>query len=88
MENLVQVRVAAKTLVAEGVATFDLVPVEGDSLAPFDAGAHIDVHVPDGPVRQYSLYELPGEPRRYRGPTQTAAVAGASALGGTPPAFL
>ena len=66
MENLMQVRVAAKTLVAEGVATFDLVPVEGDSLAPFDAGAHIDVHVPDGPVRQYSLYELPGEPRRYR----------------------
>src|SRR5206468_3895780 len=43
-----------------------LVPVEGDSLPPFDAGAHIDVHVPDGPVRQYSLYELPGEPRRYR----------------------
>jgi vanillate O-demethylase ferredoxin subunit len=66
MENLMQVRVAAKTLVAEGVATFDLVPVEGESLPPFDAGAHIDVHVPDGPVRQYSLYELPGEPRRYR----------------------
>ncbi len=66
MEDLMQVRVAAKTLVAEGVATFDLVPVGGDSLPPFDAGAHIDVHVPDGPVRQYSLYELPAEPRRYR----------------------
>jgi vanillate O-demethylase ferredoxin subunit len=66
MEQLMQVRVAAKTLVAESVATFDLVPVEGDTLPPFDAGAHIDVHVPDGPVRQYSLCELPAEPRRYR----------------------
>jgi len=66
MENLMQVRVAAKTLVAEGVAAFDLVPVEGASLPAFDAGAHIDVHVPGGPVRQYSLFELPAESRRYR----------------------
>lgn len=61
-----QVRVAAKTLVADGIAAFDLAPVAGGDLPAFEAGAHIDVHVPGGPVRQYSLYELPGEPRRYR----------------------
>lgn len=66
MDSLLQVRVAAKTPVAEGVAAFDLMPLAGESLPPFEAGAHIDVHVPGGLVRQYSLYELPGEPRRYR----------------------
>lgn len=66
MAGLLQVRVAAKTPIAESVAAFDLMPLAGESLPPFEAGAHIDVHLPGGLVRQYSLYELPGEPRRYR----------------------
>lgn len=66
MDPLLQVRVAAKRLVADGVAAFDLAPLDGGTLPGFEAGAHIDVHVPGGPVRQYSLYELADEPRRYR----------------------
>ena len=37
-----------------GIATFVLEGV-GDSLPPFTPGAHIDVHLPSGRVRQYSL---------------------------------
>jgi vanillate O-demethylase ferredoxin subunit len=66
MDQLQQVRVAAKRSMADGIAAFDLVPLDGEKLPDFEAGAHIDVHVPDGPVRQYSLYDLPDEPQRYR----------------------
>lgn len=50
-----RVRVAAITPLAEGVLRYDLVSADGRALPPFEAGAHIDVHVPLGPVRQYSL---------------------------------
>lgn len=63
---LLRVRVAAKTTAAEDIAVFDLAPVDDLALPAFEAGAHIDVHVPGGLVRQYSLYELPGEHRCYR----------------------
>jgi vanillate O-demethylase ferredoxin subunit len=66
MNELLQVRVAAKREVAEGIVAFELMPLNGRSLPGFEAGAHIDVHVPSGPVRQYSLYELPGETHRFR----------------------
>jgi vanillate O-demethylase ferredoxin subunit len=35
--------------------TFDLESADGRPLAPFAPGAHIDVQIPGGPVRQYSL---------------------------------
>jgi ferredoxin-NADP reductase len=35
-------------------------------LPPFTPGAHIDVHLPNGMVRQYSLYSSPRERTRYR----------------------
>ena len=52
--------------VAEGVRTFDLTDPEDWALPPFNAGAHIDVHLPSGAVRQYSLYGDPAEAHRYR----------------------
>jgi ferredoxin-NADP reductase len=52
--------------VADGVRTFELTDPEDWALPPFDAGAHIDVHLPFGAVRQYSLYGDPAEGRRYR----------------------
>jgi len=66
MENLLQVKVAAKTMLAEGIAGFELEPVTEATLPAFEAGSHIDVHLPGGLVRQYSLYELTSEPSRYR----------------------
>jgi vanillate O-demethylase ferredoxin subunit len=70
MNTLLQVRVAAKHRAADGIAAFDLAAPDGRPLPAFEAGAHIDVHVPGGPVRQYSLYEPPqpgaAAPLRYR----------------------
>jgi vanillate monooxygenase ferredoxin subunit len=66
VHTLLQVTVAAKVWLADGIAGYELSPVSGDALPAFEAGAHIDLHVPGGPVRQYSLYELPGEHRLYR----------------------
>ena len=61
----VQVRVASKWLTAEGIAAFDLAPVTGE-LPSFQPGAHLDVHLPDGLVRQYSLTNGPGLTGVYR----------------------
>ena len=66
METLLQVKVAAKSVEADGIASYELAPLNERPLPAFEAGAHIDVHVPGGPVRQYSLYDPPGEERRYR----------------------
>ncbi len=60
-----QVRVTAKVAEAEGVASFELVDVEGRALPAFSAGSHVDVHVPGGLTRQYSLCNHPGESHRY-----------------------
>jgi vanillate O-demethylase ferredoxin subunit len=51
----IAVRVARKTHEAEGVAGFRLVAVDGAPLPAFAPGAHIDVVLPGGLVRQYSL---------------------------------
>lgn len=66
METLLQVRVAARQLVAEDIAAYEFAPLDGAELPGFEAGAHIDVHVPGGPVRQYSLFQLPDGAPRYR----------------------
>lgn len=60
-----QVRVASKTQETEAIALFELVAVDGSGLPAFDAGAHIDVHIPGGTVRQYSLCNHPSESHRY-----------------------
>jgi len=66
MDTLIQVQVAARKELAEGIAGYELAPAEGAELPDFRAGAHIDVHLSGGLIRQYSLYDLPGEHRRYR----------------------
>ena len=64
-ESLLMLRVARKTVEADGIAGFELVAAGGGALPAFDAGAHLDVHVPGGMVRQYSLSNPPGETHRY-----------------------
>ena len=63
---LIRVRVAARQDEALDICSLDLVPVDGSALPAFSAGAHIDVHLPGGLVRQYSLCNTPGETHRYR----------------------
>ncbi|WP_071336072.1 PDR/VanB family oxidoreductase [Burkholderia contaminans] len=60
------VRVARKTVEAEGIAGFEFVEADGRELPAFCAGAHVDVRAPGGLVRQYSLCNRPGERHRYQ----------------------
>lgn len=65
-QETLQVRVVKKTAEAEGIASFELARLDGQPLPPFSAGSHIDVHVPGGMVRQYSLCNASHEQHRYR----------------------
>lgn len=65
-QETLQVRVVQKRAEAEGIASFELARVDGAPLPPFSAGSHIDVHVPGGLVRQYSLCNASHESHRYR----------------------
>lgn len=53
------------TFLAEDVRGFEFVDPNGCSLPPFTAGSHVDVHLPNGVVRQYSLCNAPAERHRY-----------------------
>ncbi|ANN65534.1 PDR/VanB family oxidoreductase [Bordetella bronchialis] len=64
--NSLTVRVARKQLEADDIRSFELVDPQGGELPPFAAGAHIDVHLPDGMTRQYSLCNDQAERHRYR----------------------
>jgi ferredoxin-NADP reductase/nitrite reductase/ring-hydroxylating ferredoxin subunit len=59
-----RVTVARKWQTAEGIAAFELRPVKG-LLPTFQPGAHIDVHMPNGLIRQYSITNGPGETDSY-----------------------
>ena len=62
-----QVRVRAVTWEAASVLGFELVPMPPATALPaFSAGAHIDLHLPGGLVRSYSLLNDPSETHRYR----------------------
>lgn len=65
MESLA-VRVARKAREAQDIVSFELAPVGCGPLPAFSAGSHIDVHLPGGLTRQYSLCNDPGERHRYR----------------------
>ncbi|MDP2262879.1 MAG: PDR/VanB family oxidoreductase [Hydrogenophaga sp.] len=73
-------RVARKHAEALDICTLELVDPAGGALPPFTAGAHLDVHLPGGLVRQYSLCNPPGETHRYvLGVLRDAASRGGSA---------
>jgi vanillate monooxygenase ferredoxin subunit len=59
------VRVTRKAVEAEDICTFELTSTGGTSLPSFSAGSHIDVQVPGGLTRQYSLCNDPAESHRY-----------------------
>lgn len=50
----------------DGIRVLELIDPDRWELPPFTAGAHIDIHLPSGAIRQYSLCGDPAERRRYR----------------------
>lgn len=63
---MIEVIVASKQLEAEGICSFELARENGQPLPAFSAGAHIDVHLGQGLVRQYSLCNTASETHRYQ----------------------
>lgn len=62
--NTLPVVVRRKWTSADGVIGFELAAREGH-LPTFQPGAHIDVHLPNGLIRQYSITNGPGELMSY-----------------------
>lgn len=62
---MIDVTVTRKNLEAKGICSFELARVDGGSLPPFSAGSHVDIQLPNGLVRQYSLCNHPDEHHRY-----------------------
>lgn len=61
-----RVKVLRREAQAEGIDSFELGREDGAPLPAFSAGSHIDVHLPNGLVRQYSLCNDQAETHRYR----------------------
>jgi ferredoxin-NADP reductase/uncharacterized iron-regulated membrane protein len=59
------VRIAHRRDEAQGICSFELVHPRGRRLPEFAAGAHIDVRLRPGLIRQYSLCNSPAERQRY-----------------------
>ncbi|RYY81821.1 MAG: oxidoreductase [Comamonadaceae bacterium] len=64
--TLLEVRIARLEQAATDVVALELVALDGGELPAFEAGAHVDVVVAPGLVRQYSLCGDPAERHRYR----------------------
>ncbi|WP_316227643.1 MULTISPECIES: PDR/VanB family oxidoreductase [unclassified Bradyrhizobium] len=57
--------VARKAIEAYNMASFELVPADDQPLPGFTPGSHIDVTLPNGLIRQYSLWNSSSERNRY-----------------------
>jgi vanillate O-demethylase ferredoxin subunit len=62
---MIEVTVLARHHEAQDICSYELARVDERPLPAFSAGAHIDVHLPGGLVRQYSLCNHPEERHRY-----------------------
>ena len=56
-----RVLVSAMRYEAKGILSVEMVSAQGEDLAQFSAGGHIDVFFREGLVRQYSLINDPEE---------------------------
>jgi ferredoxin-NADP reductase len=61
-----ELRVRALVWEAPGVLSLELASPDGVPLPPFEPGAHVDLLLPDGTLRQYSLCGDPADRHVYR----------------------
>jgi len=64
-DSNMQVRVKRISYEAENINSYELVALAGGDLVPFTAGCHIDLHLPNGMIRSYSLLNDQSERNRY-----------------------
>jgi ferredoxin-NADP reductase len=62
---LLQARVRTLRHVAEGVLSVELVPADGPHFPAFSAGSHVNLHLPNGITRSYSLLNSTDDIDRY-----------------------
>ena len=67
-DHTLTLRVAGREMVArdENVVALTLAAADGTDMPPWHPGAHLDIHLPSGRVRQYSLCGDPAQRRCYR----------------------
>lgn len=63
---MLSVKVMRKRLEVQDIVSLELGRADGGALPAFSAGAHIDVHLKPGLIRQYSLCNHPEEGHRYQ----------------------
>ncbi|WP_256832272.1 PDR/VanB family oxidoreductase [Pseudomonas sp. Pse1] len=63
---MISVRIADRKCEAHNIFSFELVSASGEALPPFSAGSHIDVHLPNGLIRQYSLFNSSQADHSYK----------------------
>lgn len=66
MNNLINVTITERQMMSSDVVALTLARIDGSPLPMFSAGAHINVHVNDHTIRQYSLCSAPVETSFYR----------------------
>jgi vanillate O-demethylase ferredoxin subunit len=59
------VRVKQIRYEGKGINSYELTSPNGKALPRFEAGSHIDIHLKNGTIRQYSLCNSPAERNRY-----------------------
>jgi tetrachlorobenzoquinone reductase len=62
---MVQVRIKRISYEAERINSYELTAPAGGELVAFSAGSHIDLHLPNGMIRSYSLINDQSERNRY-----------------------
>ncbi len=63
--DLIEVRLNAIRYAARDTNLYEFVRPDGKALPPYEPGAHVDVHLPNGVVRQYSLIVPAQDPKGY-----------------------
>ena len=66
MAETLTVRVVEREIQGTEVVVLTLASLDGTALPAFSAGAHIDLHLGEEIVRQYSLCSSPHHPEQYR----------------------
>ena len=63
--GLIEVHVSAIRYAAHETNIYEFKRPDGAALPPYQPGAHIDLHLPNGLIRQYSLIEPEPDPATY-----------------------